>query len=744
MNTVALDLAVKASIVLALAAVANVALRRRASAAARHFAWTISLVALLVLPLASSSLPAWSVKVPVAAPIANATVNAIDPSPSVAAAVALDAIDTSTISKPVAAPPISTRRPFDPIAFAFAIYSAGVFVLLARIVVEEVAVRRLAARAIPLNDADWIEPVEQVVDRLGIRRHVRLLQSDEHVMPFTFGTMRPTVVLPEAAARWSAERLRAVILHELAHVARGDCFAQRLASLACAIYWPHPGVWWAARRLRVEREFACDDRVLSVGTGARDYAGHLLEIAHTFRANPAPATALGMARARQLEHRLLAIIDDGRNRAGLPRKSAVIIAAVAGAFLLPMASLHAEITDGAGPRMIADAPAAAASRASDDGSASSDTRSQKGKTGSQKDDRLTAEDYSGTWELHPSRQPGMVNVNLRWGHSQNGTTLPLAKFAGLNEPGMTAAVRDGRISDGTVHFASRRDAGTFTFEGVCRNQMCGGTFSFAPDSTFPSRLAKYGIGTPTEREQYELAMEDVGVAYLEGLKAEGYAVPDVHTLVRAAEHGVSLEYVKSMSALGYKLGTLDFLVRMRDHGVDPEYVKGMAAQGFTKLDADELVRLRDHGVDPQYVNGMRDIGYTSADVADLVKARDHGVDPQFARGVASLGYKNTPLDTLIRMRDHGVDPEYVRGLVDAGYRDVSIDGLVQMRDHGVDPEYARGLSSLGYKDVSTDSLIRLRDHGVDLDYIRRMQKRSGERPSVEELIRRRDRGDDGR
>jgi beta-lactamase regulating signal transducer with metallopeptidase domain len=699
MTTIAVylvDVAAKASLVLGVAALANLALRRRASAAARHFAWTISVAALLTLPLASIALPAWPVRIPVARATATAIATADFNAASQRPAAPSTSVEIAGPALPAASPTASARRPFDPFAFAFAIYSAGVVLLLVRIGAEEFVVRQLAARAVDVAD-EWLEPAAR---SLGVRRPVRLLQSDDHVMPFTFGTIHSTVVLPETAARWTTERRNAVILHELAHVARGDCLAQRLASLACALYWPHPGVWWAAKRLRVEREFACDDRVLSAGSVPREYAGHLLEIAHTFRASPAPATALGMARARQLEHRLLAIIDEGRNRARLRRRAAVTMAAAGAALVLPIASLHADFDHEPIPR----APTAASSNRTPEPSEQDRSR-----------DRLTAEDYSGTWEVHPSRQPGMVNVSLRTAHSQHGTTLPLSRFADVNQPGMTAAVRDGRIVDGTVHFASRRDAGTFTFDGVCRNQMCGGTFMFAPDSTFPSRLAKYGIGAPTDREQYELAMEDVGVSYLEGLKAEGYAVPDVHTLVRAAEHGVSLEYVKAMSSLGYKLGTLDLLIRMRDHGVDPNFVKGLAAQGFTKLEADDLVRLRDHGVDPEYARGMRDLGYSSSDVDDLVKARDHGVDPEFARGVTSLGYKSVPLDTLIKMRDHGVDPEY-----------------------------ARGLAALGYKDVPIESMIRMRDHGVDLDFIRRVQRRGGERPTVEDLIRRRDRGDDGR
>jgi beta-lactamase regulating signal transducer with metallopeptidase domain len=729
MNTVAVDFVIKASVVVAIAALTDRCLRRRASAATRHFVWTLAVGALLALPMTPMALPAWSVRIPIAPAQSLGSTNQI-PMP---VASSPRAPDTETAATVVPTSGLAShRRPFDPFAFAFALYSAGVVLLLSRLVGGQFALRRLVARADIICDGDSFAVLNAGVQRFGIRRVVRLLQADDEVMPFTFGTRRPTIVLPAAASRWSADRRQAVMLHELAHVARADCLAQRLAAVACALYWPHPGVWWAARRLRVEREFACDDRVLSLGTGAREYATHLLDVAHAFRARPAPATALGMARARQLEHRLLAVIDDERNRRPLARTARFAAAAVASMLLLPIATLRADLVARNAVPVTPDEGAAIAAAA------------PAGQDRDKSRDRFTSDDFSGTWELRPSKEPGMVQVNLRTTHSQHGTTVPLSRLEALTGPGMTAAVRDGRIVDGTVHFTNRRDAGTFTFDGTCRNQMCGGTYSYAPDPAFPARLAKYGIGTPTASEQYELAMEDVGISYVEGVKAEGYAVPDVHTLVRAAEHGVSLDYLKAMAALGYRLATLDPLIRMRDHGVDPTYVKGMAAQGFAKFDGDELVRMRDHGVDPEYVKGMRDLGYDSMGVADLVKMRDHGVDPEFARGVASLGYKNVPLDALVRMRDHGVDSGYVRGLADAGYKNLPIDVLVRMRDHGVDPDYARGLATLGYKDVNPDSLIRLRDHGVDLDYVRRIQQRGGDRLSVEDLIRRRDRGDDGR
>ena len=89
-----------------------------------------------------------------------------------------------------------------------------------------------------------------------------------------------------------------------------------------------------------------------------------------------------------------------------------------------------------------------------------------------------------------------------------------------------------------MQFRLRRDAGTFTFEGVLRSGVGAGTFSFTPDPAFPAELAKRGFARPTASEQYQLARHDIGFAFVDELTKQGYAKPQTADLVRAGQHGV--------------------------------------------------------------------------------------------------------------------------------------------------------------------------------------------------------------
>ena len=167
-------------------------------------------------------------------------------------------------------------------------------------------------------------------------------RSDQTTIPLAWGVLRPVILLPAGAGDWKSERMRIVLAHELAHVKRQDCLTQILAQMVCAVYWFHPLAWAAAARLRREREQACDDRVLALGSSASDYAGHLVELAHSLRSvSERWAPAVAMAQPQELETRIIALLDSRRRRGTVPRGRAVACAIATGLLLLPLATLRA-------------------------------------------------------------------------------------------------------------------------------------------------------------------------------------------------------------------------------------------------------------------------------------------------------------------------------------------------------------------------------------------------------------------
>jgi HEAT repeat protein/beta-lactamase regulating signal transducer with metallopeptidase domain len=345
------DAITKTTILLAGAAFITTWLRR-SSAASRHLVWTVALAAALVLPLLSLAVPRWQVPV-IAIDSASAT-ETTPPDAAASSAMAarlFDRMVSTTASDTVAGAPADDARILGQAAswplIALAIWLSGAAAILGRLLLGLVAVHVLARRSPSATAAAWLPLARDLAARLGVAG-VSFRRGRHASMPMAWGLIRGTVTLPEDADAWPDERLRIVLLHELAHVKRRDCLTHVLVQAACACYWFNPLVWIAARRVRAERERACDDLVLAAGTPGPDYADQLLDIARVMRAGRFPAVLAGatlaMAHRSQLEGRLMAILDPSVSRAGVSRVRGVTAAAVAAIALVPLASLQAWAT----------------------------------------------------------------------------------------------------------------------------------------------------------------------------------------------------------------------------------------------------------------------------------------------------------------------------------------------------------------------------------------------------------------
>jgi beta-lactamase regulating signal transducer with metallopeptidase domain len=471
----------------------------------------------------------------------------------------------STLPRPTpeAQPEVRVARRLAYTTALLVVYLAGVLVVLVRIAVDHAVVWRLTREARPMEDARWTELLESLATRSRLRRPVVMLQSSASVMPLTLGLVRPRVVVPAVADSWPPTMQRAVVMHELAHVDRRDCLTQSLAAIACALYWPNPLIWWAAARLRVERELACDDLVLARGIRPHDYASHLLDAA---RALCTPRLAVSMAAASGLEHRLRAVIDETRRRA-VPSPRSVVLAA---ASTLLIAAMIAAVR----PGRVEAAPAAVAPR----GDTPTPQRATQG----------------GSFAVRPA--------TLADGPANAGRIHFMLQTPGLNtfyeEPTKVDGLTREQLAvvGAPLRFRLRRDAGTFEFTGSVRNGYGAGRFEFVPDATFADSLARRGIRAPSAEQQFSLARHDVSLAYVNELLTQGYAVPTIEQLVHAGTTGADLDYIREMAALGYRERTIDGMIRVYNQGVDPAFIKEANARAGRTLTVAELVQYRNSGV----------------------------------------------------------------------------------------------------------------------------------------------------
>lgn len=237
------------------------------------------------------------------------------------------------------------------------VWLAGSLIMLVRTAAGFAAVRRVARSARPLLNASLLVRTHATAAEMGVVRPVRLLEGDAAAMPITFGVMRPTLLLPSSARSWTTARLNAVLRHELEHVRRHDSLSQLVAELGCALYWFNPLMWYAANRMCVEREHACDDAVLAAGSRASDYATELLDIARTLKPpRVTEAAAIAMAGPSHLRARVSSLLDPRRRRDQTSMK--LLIPAWIGAFLLitPLSSVALEVNGNTSALRLDDVP----------------------------------------------------------------------------------------------------------------------------------------------------------------------------------------------------------------------------------------------------------------------------------------------------------------------------------------------------------------------------------------------------
>jgi bla regulator protein BlaR1 len=191
----------------------------------------------------------------------------------------------------------------------------------------------------PLPGDMQVDPTD-MLPAFGIRRLPRIWIVEGVGQPFVWGLVRGSIYVPPGFLTIaSPEHRRNILAHELSHIVRFDAAVNSLQVIAQAVFWFHPFVWWANRRIRVEREKCCDETVIArLHTPAKDYCNAVVETLANMKKSTRPVPSLAVAGpVKNIEERIRAMLRPGRVFYKRPSLVAVTIVLLLALLTVPTA-----------------------------------------------------------------------------------------------------------------------------------------------------------------------------------------------------------------------------------------------------------------------------------------------------------------------------------------------------------------------------------------------------------------------
>ena len=202
------------------------------------------------------------------------------------------------LSQPLAKAPIVASSPAAPVPVNWipptliSLWLCGVAAILTRWMLRWRRITRTVRAAQPVTSGCEWEALRWVEHAAGIRKPIPLVSSAAPLEPGVFGILRPVLWLPGGIAEHLSDvQLESIFAHELCHTRRRDNLAATLHMLVEALFWFHPLVWWIGARLVEERERACDEEVVRLGSDPEVYAESILQVCRFCLESPLPCVS---------------------------------------------------------------------------------------------------------------------------------------------------------------------------------------------------------------------------------------------------------------------------------------------------------------------------------------------------------------------------------------------------------------------------------------------------------------------
>lgn len=218
------------------------------------------------------------------------------------------------------------------------VWSVCVVTLLVVVVARMVALHRRIVRSRLVTCIEVQSQVEILSKSIGLRKPPKVYEVDFSVQPFVWGWLRGNIYLPTGFAQSvSKEKLLAVLTHELAHIARWDAGVNHLQNIVQSIFFFHPLVWYANRRMRLEREKCCDEIVLSCSSASpKLYCETIVDMLARQQASMAAIPSLAVTGAKKnIQERIVSILVPNRVFKRRLSRYALLVMLLFASFVLP-------------------------------------------------------------------------------------------------------------------------------------------------------------------------------------------------------------------------------------------------------------------------------------------------------------------------------------------------------------------------------------------------------------------------
>jgi beta-lactamase regulating signal transducer with metallopeptidase domain len=248
---------------------------------------------------------------------------------------------TGPVATEPAQPPPESVTPLSWQGALFLLWVAVVLAMGLLLLQRAIFVRGLVTQAKEVDDS-MADTLDSCRERMGVKRKIGFKVSTNATSPAVCGLFRPVILVPKnLASHLNKSQLKTVLLHELAHIRRGDLWINLAQTLLQIIYFYNPLLWLANAIIRRTREQAVDEMVLvAMGEKAQQYPQTLVNVAKL--AFKRPALSLRLIGVVESKNALAGRIKHILNRP-MPKRAklgilGLLVVIITGAILLPMAT----------------------------------------------------------------------------------------------------------------------------------------------------------------------------------------------------------------------------------------------------------------------------------------------------------------------------------------------------------------------------------------------------------------------